>query len=86
MRTSKLTLEPDNFIKEVFGQAEDGGYFGGGKKSAGAFEIPIEFLAGDADSDFEEMKWQVYEAQVKRKLFDKLGVEQGAEVDESEGE
>lgn len=75
LRTSKLTLEPDKFIKEVFGQAEDGGYFGGGKKSAGAFEIPIEFLAGEANEEFEELKWQVYESQVKRKLFDKLGIQ-----------
>ncbi|MFP3854484.1 MAG: DHH family phosphoesterase, partial [Anaerolineales bacterium] len=84
LRTSKLTLEPDDFIKEVFGQAEDGGYFGGGKKSAGAFEIPIEFLAGDADSEFEEMKWQVYEAQVKRKFFDKLGIDQDTDGNDRE--
>jgi nanoRNase/pAp phosphatase (c-di-AMP/oligoRNAs hydrolase) len=82
LRTSKLTLEPDKFIKEVFGQAEDGGYFGGGKKSAGAFEIPIEFLAGDADSEFDEMKWQVYEAQVRRKLFEKLGIKEEQSGDE----
>lgn len=75
MRTSKLTLGPDEFLKEVFGQSADGSYFGGGKRSAGAFEIPIEFLAGDADGEYEELKWQVYEAQVRHRLFDHLGVE-----------
>lgn len=74
MRTSKLTVDPDKFIKEVFGQADDGSYFGGGKRTAGAFEIPIEFLAGDADEEYEEMKWQVYETQVRTRLFDRLGI------------
>lgn len=78
MRTSKLTLDPDQFIKEVFGQAEDGRYFGGGKLSAGAFEIPIEFLAGENGPEFEEMKWQVYETQVRRKLYQKIGVDEQA--------
>lgn len=75
MRTSKLTLDPDEFLKEAFGQSADGSYFGGGKRSAGAFEIPIEFLAGEADGEYEELKWQVYEAQVRHRLFDHLGVE-----------
>jgi nanoRNase/pAp phosphatase (c-di-AMP/oligoRNAs hydrolase) len=74
LRTSKLTLDPDEFIKDVFGKDEEGQYFGGGKFSAGAFEIPIEFLAGDADESYEDMKWQVYEAQVRKKLFEKIGV------------
>lgn len=83
MRTSKLTLDPDGFLKEVFGRSTDGTFFGGGKRSAGAFEIPIEFLAGEADDAYEELKWQVYEAQVRHRLFDHLGVEQegGEEVD-----
>lgn len=76
MRTSKLTLDPDEFIKDVFGQSEDGRYFGGGRRSAGAFEIPIEFLAGDAGDEFEEMKWQVYETQVRRKIYGKIGVDE----------
>lgn len=74
MRTSKLTLDPDEFLKEVFGRSVDGSYFGGGKRTAGAFEIPIEFLAGDADSEYEQLKWQVYEAQVRHRLFDHLGI------------
>lgn len=76
MRTAKITLDPDQFLKEVFGQADDGRYFGGGKRTAGAFEVPIEFLAGEAGDEFEEMKWQVYETQVRRKLYRKIGVEE----------
>lgn len=77
LRTSKLTMDPDEFIKDVFGQSDDGRYFGGGKRSAGAFEIPIEFLAGEAGDEFEEMKWQVYDTQVRRKLYRKIGVDEG---------
>ncbi|MDX1599990.1 MAG: bifunctional oligoribonuclease/PAP phosphatase NrnA [Anaerolineales bacterium] len=76
MRTSKLTLNPDEFIKDVFGQSDDGRYFGGGKRSAGAFEIPIEFLAGEAGDEFEEMKWQVYDTQVRRKIYHKIGADE----------
>lgn len=83
LRTTKVTLDPDDFIKEVFGKSEEGDYFGGGRTSAGAFEIPIEFLAGESDGDYEEMKWQVYESQIKRKLFQKIGVEREADQAES---
>lgn len=79
LRTSKLTLDPDAFLKDVFGKDEEGMYFGGGKYSAGAFEIPIEFLAGDSDGSYEAMKWQVYQAQVRKKLFDKIGVVEDSE-------
>lgn len=82
LRTSKITLDPDEFLKEVFGRSGEGDYFGGGRPAAGAFEIPIEFLAGESDGDFQEMKWQVYEAQIIRKLFNKIGVD--AEPDQPE--
>lgn len=82
LRTTRLTLDPDSFIKEVFGKSDEGDYFGGGRTAAGAFEIPIEFLAGEADSEFQEKKWQVYETQIKRKLFNKIGFEQ--ETDQAE--
>lgn len=79
MRTTRITLDPDDFLKEVFGKTEDGEYFGGGRASAGAFEIPIEFLAGEHSGDYRDLKWQVYEAQIKRKLYEKIGVNLGRE-------
>lgn len=80
LRTTRVTLDPDKFIKEVFGKSETEGYFGGGRSGAGAFEIPIEFLAGEDDVDYQEMKWQVYEAQITRKLLDKIGVDEEADL------
>ncbi|MCL4298182.1 MAG: bifunctional oligoribonuclease/PAP phosphatase NrnA [Anaerolineae bacterium] len=75
MRTLKITLDPDQFIKDVFGKNEAGHYFGGGKMLAGGFEIPIGFLSGEAGEEFRDLKWQVYDAQIKQKLFKKIGVE-----------
>lgn len=75
LRTSKFTIDPDEFIKDVFGRDASGDYFGGGKISAGGFEIPIGFLSGDGGEEFREMKWEVYDRKIKNKLFLKIGVE-----------
>jgi len=72
-RTSKITLDPDAFIKEVFGKDAGGNYFGGGKLSAGGFQIPIGFLAGVNDDEYRQKKWQLFDAQIKLKIFTKIG-------------
>jgi nanoRNase/pAp phosphatase (c-di-AMP/oligoRNAs hydrolase) len=76
LRTAKFTLDPDAFIKEVFGKGGDGRYFGGGKPAAGGFAIPVGFLSGDHGQEFRGLKWQVYDAQIKYKIFAKIGAEQ----------
>jgi nanoRNase/pAp phosphatase (c-di-AMP/oligoRNAs hydrolase) len=73
MRTSKLTLDPDEFIKEVLGKDARGHYFGGGKISAGGFEIPVGFLSGGEMDEYQEIKWQVFDNQIKLKLFSRIG-------------
>jgi nanoRNase/pAp phosphatase (c-di-AMP/oligoRNAs hydrolase) len=75
LRTKKATFNPDNFLKEALGGPEAGRYYGGGKREAGGFEIAIGFLAGDYDDDFMEWKWRLYDEQIKRKLWTRLGVE-----------
>jgi nanoRNase/pAp phosphatase (c-di-AMP/oligoRNAs hydrolase) len=70
LRTSKLTLDPDEFIKEAFGQDAQGRFFGGGRSMAGGFEIPMGFLSGfNENSEYTRMKWEVFDAQIKQKLF-----------------
>jgi nanoRNase/pAp phosphatase (c-di-AMP/oligoRNAs hydrolase) len=81
VRTSKITLDPDEFIKDVFGKDAAGHYFGGGKPSAGAFEIPIGFLSGETGQGYQDLKWQVYDAQIKHKIFAKIGIEAKAVED-----
>jgi nanoRNase/pAp phosphatase (c-di-AMP/oligoRNAs hydrolase) len=78
LRTSKLILDPDQFIKEVFGKDAAGRYFGGGKQSAGGFQIPIDFLAGAGPEKYAAVKWQVYDAQVKHKILTKIEVQHGS--------
>ncbi len=74
LRTSKLTFDPDGFIKGVFGASPDGHFYGGGKHMAGGFSIPIGFLAGDPCEEYSGLKWQVFDAQVKAKIFARIGV------------
>lgn len=77
LRTSKLTMDPDQFIKDVFGRSAAGRYFGGGKREAGGFEVPIDFLAGATEEEYAELKWQVYDRQIKQRLMAKIGVRDG---------
>ena len=74
MRTSKVTLNPDEFLKEALGATEAGRYYGGGRRGAGGFEIPIGFLASIKDDELVRMKWRLYDELIKRKLFAKIGV------------
>jgi nanoRNase/pAp phosphatase (c-di-AMP/oligoRNAs hydrolase) len=70
LRTTKLTLDPDEFIKEAFGQDPQGRFFGGGRYMAGGFEIPVGFLSGfNEKSDYAKLKWEVFDAQIKQKLL-----------------
>lgn len=75
MRTSRITIDPDDFIKDVFGKNAAGRYFGGGRQAAGGFEIPIGFLSGRGIEPFLAQKWEIYDAQVKHKLYAKIGAE-----------
>ncbi|MGB7441455.1 MAG: bifunctional oligoribonuclease/PAP phosphatase NrnA [Coleofasciculaceae cyanobacterium] len=70
LRTNKLTLDPDEFIKEAFGQDSNGRFFGGGRMMAGGFEIPIGFLSSFNDNTkYAKLKWEVFDIQIKQKLW-----------------
>jgi nanoRNase/pAp phosphatase (c-di-AMP/oligoRNAs hydrolase) len=76
LRTTKIALDPDEFIKDAFGKDATGSYYGGGKASAGGFKIPIGFLSGGEGEAHGEKKWQVFDEQIKLKLFAKIGVKE----------
>lgn len=77
LRTNKLTLDPDEFIKEAFGQDAQGRFFGGGRSQAGGFEIPTGFLSGFTEnSEYAKMKWSVFDGQIKQKLLRLVNPEQ----------
>ncbi len=69
LRTNKITLDPDEFIKEAFGRDAQGRFFGGGRAQAGGFEIPVGFLSGgNEQSDYARLKWQAFDTRIKQKL------------------
>ncbi|MEL6439356.1 MAG: bifunctional oligoribonuclease/PAP phosphatase NrnA [Cyanobacteria bacterium J06621_8] len=70
LRTTKLTLDPDEFIKETLGKDAQGRFFGGGRYMAGGFEIPVGFLNGFNDNaEYTKLKWEVFDKQIKQKLM-----------------
>jgi nanoRNase/pAp phosphatase (c-di-AMP/oligoRNAs hydrolase) len=75
LRTSKITLDPDAFLKDALGVDNGGHHFGGGKTLAGGFEVPLGFLSDENNEAYEDLKWQVYDMQVKQKLFAKIGIQ-----------
>jgi nanoRNase/pAp phosphatase (c-di-AMP/oligoRNAs hydrolase) len=78
LRTTKITLDPDEFIKDAFGKDAAGNYYGGGKTSAGGFRIPIGFLSGGDGDTYGEKKWQVFDEHIKQELFARIGVKEVA--------
>ncbi|MCP9493987.1 MAG: bifunctional oligoribonuclease/PAP phosphatase NrnA [Pyrinomonadaceae bacterium MAG19_C2-C3] len=86
LRTRKPTLNPDAFIKEALGANEKGRFYGGGRREAGGFEIPVGFLAGTFDDEFMRRKWKLYDAQIKRRLWTKIGVHEATEIADAEVE
>lgn len=69
LRTNKLTLDPDEFLKETLGQDAQGRYYGGGRDMAGGFEIPIGFLGGwNGKCDYTKLKWEAFDTRIKQKL------------------
>ena len=73
LRTAKLTLDVDHFLKDAFGSDTRGRYYGGGRHGAGGFEIPVGFLQAADDEQQRQLKWQVFHRQVERMLLDKIG-------------
>ncbi|AGF50669.1 sll0639 [Synechocystis sp. PCC 6803] len=70
LRTNKLTLDPDEFLKDSLGMDGTGRYYGGGRDMAGGFEIPVGFLTGCNDqAEYTKLKWEVFDRQLKQKFF-----------------
>jgi nanoRNase/pAp phosphatase (c-di-AMP/oligoRNAs hydrolase) len=75
VRTSKLTLDVDQFLKNALGTDFRGRYYGGGRARAGGFEIPTGFLEGTTDPQEMKMKWDAFNRQIQRKILRAAGIE-----------
>jgi nanoRNase/pAp phosphatase (c-di-AMP/oligoRNAs hydrolase) len=87
LRTNNATLGVDSFLKRALGSDSRGRAYGGGRHRAGGFEIEIGFLAGGLDDrEHMEMKWTLYDRQIRRKLFYAAGLEDEAAEEKNEVE
>lgn len=82
VRTSRLTLDVDNFLKAALGSDAQGRYYGGGRTHAGGFEIPVGFLEGGGAADQLKLKWEAFDQQIRGRLLNAAGL--AAEEDSEE--
>jgi nanoRNase/pAp phosphatase (c-di-AMP/oligoRNAs hydrolase) len=75
VRTSKVTLDIDQFLKSALGSDFRGRYYGGGRERAGGFEIPVGFLEGTVDPEHMRLKWDTFNRQIRSKLLGAAGIE-----------
>ncbi len=77
MRTSKITMDVDQFLKSALGSDSRGRYYGGGRSRAGGFEIPVGFLEGTNDPEQMRLKWETFDQQIRAKLIAAAGIGDG---------
>lgn len=76
VRTSRLTLDVDQFLKNALGADARGRFYGGGRSRAGGFEIPVGFLEGATDPDQMKLKWEAFNQQIRGKLLRAAGLDE----------
>ena len=82
VRTSRVTLDVDQFLKAALGSDARGRYYGGGRSRAGGFEIPIGFLEGSAGTDQMQLKWEAFDQQIRGRLLRAAGIQKEEESDD----
>ena len=82
VRTSKLTLDIDQYLKSALGSDGRGRYYGGGRARAGGFEIPVGFLEGQLDQDQMRLKWEAFDQQIRSRLLRAAGIHDEEELDD----
>jgi nanoRNase/pAp phosphatase (c-di-AMP/oligoRNAs hydrolase) len=79
MRTNRITVDVDQFLKSALGSDARGRYYGGGRSGAGGFEIPVGFLEGKAEGEQLRLKWEAFDQQIRSKLLRAAGLDGGGE-------
>ena len=78
LRTKSHTLDPDKWLKDVFGADEAGKYYGGGRKDKGGFQIPLGVFARCSD---RELLWILIKKTIDELFYQKIGIEENANLD-----
>ena len=72
LRTKSHTLDPDKWLKDVFGHDPHGSFYGGGKKDKGTFQIPLGLFAHCSD---RELLWILIKKTIDELFYQKIGIE-----------
>lgn len=73
LRTASATVDPDGWIKSLFGADSAGRPYGGGRRNKGGFRIPLGLFARSRDRD---ALWAIGKKTIEDLVFEKIGVEQ----------
>jgi nanoRNase/pAp phosphatase (c-di-AMP/oligoRNAs hydrolase) len=76
LRTVSHTIDPDAWLKTVFGTDSTGRHYGGGRRNKGGFRIPLGLFGRCRD---REALWNIGRRTVEDLVFEKIGVDQAAE-------
>ncbi len=79
LRTSSHIVDPDKWLKEVFGKDEMDRFYGGGRKDKGGFQIPLGVFAKCSD---KELLWILVKKTIDELFYDKIGVEETPALDD----
>lgn len=71
LRTTSNVVEPDRFLKELFGFDRHGTAYGGGRSDKGAFKIPLGPFSHCGDRD---LLWRMVQRTIEDLFFNKIGV------------
>ncbi len=82
VRTSRLTMDVDQFLKNALGADARGRFYGGGRSRAGGFEIPVGFLEGATDPDQMKLKWEAFNQQIHAKLLRAAGLDDAEDFED----
>lgn len=72
LRTTSATIDPDAWLKALFGADSAGRHYGGGRRNKGGFRIPLGLFARCRDRD---ALWEIGRKTIEDLVFEKIGVE-----------
>jgi len=71
LRTTSDVVEPDRFLKDLFGVDAHGVPYGGGRTDKGAFKIPLGPFSRCGD---RELLWRTASRTIEDIFFNKIGI------------
>ncbi len=72
LRTKSHTLDPDKWIKDIFGKDPSGNFYGGGRRDKGGFQIPLGVFSHCSD---KELLWILIKKTIDELFYEKIGVD-----------